>query len=219
MDSTYVAGYTRLKSLPEVMNLNTLSRMMGVSRQMAQTYLTRWKSRGWIEPAGPRAGIYFNLIANSAAAEEHRIVALLMAYPSALLMGESVLHAAGWITQIPAEIQVAVEKRLSYRRIHGFVINPRTIQWFVTAQIIAPDKAKFATYGLRSLTPAYALMDLYCSEGAWHPEINDLDLPDDALPSILKACEAMNCPLPDPLQELVRPLRAKVRARPGRSVK
>jgi len=42
------------------------------------------------------------------------VAALEFEYPSAILIGESVLHAAGWITQIPAQLSVAVLRRRSY---------------------------------------------------------------------------------------------------------
>jgi len=40
--------------------------------------------------------------------DQLRVAALLFEYPSAMLCGESVLHASGWITQIPASLSVAV---------------------------------------------------------------------------------------------------------------
>jgi hypothetical protein len=54
----------------------------------------------------------------------------LFEYPSAILCGESVLHAAGWITQIPAQLSVTVLSRPSYVSLHGFEIRGRPLQWF-----------------------------------------------------------------------------------------
>jgi len=64
--------------------------------------------------AGERARLYFNKLKCNEVDGSLRIAALLYKYPSAMLCGESVLHAAGWITQIPARLSVAVMSRPSY---------------------------------------------------------------------------------------------------------
>lgn len=178
MTAPYIGALERLRNLPEVFNVNTSSRLMGMPKPTVLAYLTRWKAKAWVEQAGPRSGIYFNLLANPLAADQHRISALLMAYPSALLTGESVLHAAGWITQIPQQIHVAVEKRRSYVQLSGIVLHPKPIGWFKTVAVLQPLQAKFNTYGLRSLPPAWALADLLADPLAWHPDADDLDLPE-----------------------------------------
>ena len=106
-----------------------------------------------------------------------------MAYPNALMVGESVLHAAGWITQIPSTLQVAVEKtslRRSYKQHDGFTLLPRPLAWFARAHphVLSPQKAKFNTYGLHTVPPDFALADLYATPGAWHPDADDLDIPE-----------------------------------------
>lgn len=178
----YTSGYDRLARLPGVFSLATASRMLDMPRQQTLAYLARWRARKWVEPAGPRAGIYFNRIANTQAADVHRTDALLMLYPSAVLIGESVLHAAGWTTQIPSTLQVAVEKtsaRRSYKQLDGFTLHPRPLSWFAHAhaQVRSPQKAGFNTYGLPTLSPKFALADLYATPGAWHPDADDLDIP------------------------------------------
>ena len=183
MPTTYTQGHERLRQLPDVFNINTLSRLMHMPKQQTLGYLLRWRQRGWVEQAGPRAGIYFNLIKNPGAADEFRVDALVMEYPSAVLIGESVLHAAGWITQVPAALQVAIEKtsaRRSYKHFFGFELHPKPLLWFeqMHKQILHPSKAGFSSYGLRTLAPAIALADLYATVGAWHPDPDDLHLPD-----------------------------------------
>lgn len=178
MTATYVSALERLKNLPEVFTVNTLSRMTGMPKPTALAILSRWKAKAWVEQAGPRSGIYFNLLANPLAADEHRIGALLMAYPSAMLMGESVLHAAGWITQIPQQLHVAVEKRRSYVQLTGIALHAKPLGWFKTVAVLQPREAKFNTYGLRTLPPAWALADLRADPLAWHPDADDVDVPD-----------------------------------------
>jgi hypothetical protein len=188
MTATYIGALERLKNLPEVFNVNTLSRLMGMPKPTVLAYLTRWKAKAWVEQAGPRSGIYFNLLANPLAASEHRVGALLMAYPSAMLMGESVLHAAGWITQIPQQIHVAVEKRRSYVQLSGIALHPKPLDWFKTVAVLQPTQAKFNTYGLRSLPPAWALADLWANPLAWHPDADDVEIPDGCQAQVDEAC-------------------------------
>ena len=188
MTATYIGALERLKNLPEIFNVNTLSRLMGSPKPTVLAYLSRWKAKGWVEQAGPRSGIYFNLLANPLAANEHRVGALLMAYPSALLMGESVLHAAGWITQIPQQVHVAVEKRRSYVQLNGIALHPKPLDWFKTVAILQPKQARFNTFGLRSLPPAWALADLLADPLAWHPDADDLEVPDGYQALVEDAC-------------------------------
>lgn len=187
MTAPYVGALERLKNLPEVFNVNTLSRLMGMPKPTVLATLTRWKAKAWVEQAGPRSGIYFNLLANPQAADEHRIGALLMAYPSAMLMGESVLHAAGWITQIPQQLHVAVEKRRSYVQLTGIALHPKPLDWFKTVDVLQPREAKFSTYGLRTLPPAWALADLLADPLAWHPDADDVDVPDNSQAQVAQA--------------------------------
>lgn len=191
MTAPYVGALSRLKNLPEVFNVNTLSRLMGMPKPTVLATLTRWKAKAWVEQAGPRSGIYFNLLANPQAADEHRIDALRMAYPSAMVMGESVLHAAGWITQIPQQLHVAVEKRRSYVQLTGIALHPKPLSWFKTVGILQPRQAKFNTYGLRTLPPAWALADLLADPVAWHPDADDVDVPDACQVQVAQACERL----------------------------
>jgi hypothetical protein len=92
----------RLKELPEAFTFAGFCKLNHFSNQVAAVCLRRWKEQGLIEPAGDRARIYFNKLRAPEVDSALRVAALLFEYPSATLCGESVLHAAGWITQIPA---------------------------------------------------------------------------------------------------------------------
>jgi hypothetical protein len=193
MTATYISAIERLKNLPDVFTVNTLSRLMGCPKPTVLAYLSRWKTRGWVEQAGPRSGVYFNLAKNPLAASQHRVDALLMLYPSAMLMGESVLHAAGWITQIPQALHVAIEKRPSYVQMQGVALHPKPLAWFKTVPILKPTQAKFASYGLRTLSPAWALADLLANPLAWHPDADDVDVPEGCRAELEKACAQLGC--------------------------
>ncbi len=193
MTATYTGAIERLKHLPDVFTVNTLSRLMDCPKPTVLAYLSRWKAKGWVEQAGPRSGVYFNLSKNPLAASQHRTSALLMVYPSAMLMGESVLHAAGWITQIPQALHVAVEKRPSYVQMQGVALHPKPLDWFKTVATLKPTQAKFASYGLRALTPAWALADLLANPQAWYPDADDVDVPTGSQAELAEACARLGC--------------------------
>jgi hypothetical protein len=113
----------------------------------------------------------------------------LFEYPSAILCGESVLHAAGWITQIPRQLSVAVLSRPSYVSLHGFDIRGRPLSWFRRIHLLVDPSVEKRVYGLRALTPAVALADLYGDPKAWHPDPDDLDIPDEDHDAVLSAFE------------------------------
>jgi hypothetical protein len=178
--SSYRSGRDRLLELPDVFSVAVLSRVMNIAKPAALVYLSRWSQRRWVAPAGPRTGIYFNLVRLPKAESELRTEALRMRYPSATLCGASVLHAAGWTTQIPANMHVAIEARRTYAQFTEFELHPRPLEWFRVAQadhaLLAATAASFSSYGLRTLSPAWALADLMETKGAWHPDPDDLDI-------------------------------------------
>lgn len=229
MDSSarkYTSAHERLASLPPVFTLSTLVRATGMNRASAKVALTRWAGKNWVERAGPRAGIYFNYAAKPGPAQagapsnalghalghdgrgevagiSHAVKALVMKYPSATLCGASVLHSAGWTTQIPSTLHVAVEARRSYAKIDGVTLFPRPVAWFQFMQaqrawVGAAGKKPsddIATYGLRALAPAWALADLYADKSgqSWQPDPDDVDVPKNKLAALRRACEAINC--------------------------
>lgn len=189
----------RLRGLPEAFTFAGFCKITRLSNKSAAVWLTRWKEKGLIEAAGERAQLYFNKLKCGEVDASLRIAALLFEYPSALLCGESVLHATGWITQIPARLSIAVISRPSYVSLHGFEIQGRPLSWFrkVHSSVDpAPDKR---IYGLRALSASLALADLYGDPKGWHPDIDDLDIPQEDLPSISAAARLLGVELPEPL--------------------
>jgi hypothetical protein len=193
----------RLRQLPEAFTFAGFRRLTGLSDEAAAVWLHRWKKKDLIEPAGDRAGIYFNKLKLAQPDASIRVEALLFEYPSATLIGESVLHAAGWITQIPARITVAVLRRPTYVSFKGFEIRGRPLAWFKTvhAAVNAPDNQR--VYGMRALPPAFALADLYADPKGWHPDPDDLDIPPDQLGAVTSACQRLHVALPTPLSNAV----------------
>ena len=202
----YMSAYQRLLRMPPVFSINTLVRATGLPRASAKVLLARWVAKKMVESAGPRSGVYFNRVVDRDGAVAHAALALLMKYPSATLCGASVLHNAGWTTQIPSTLHVAVEARASYAKLVGVTLHPCRRSWFQFMQqqgafAVSGDAAAadaMATYGLRALAPAWALADLYADKSAssWKPDASDLDLPPAALPELRRACLAMRCEPP-----------------------
>lgn len=195
---------SRLQNLPEIFTLAGFCKSSGFSPGTAAVYLRRWKTKKLIEPAGERVGIYFNKLKSPEISSSHRIDALLFEYPSAILCGESVLHAAGWITQIPARLAVAVLSRNSYVSLYGFEIHGRSRAWFKKIHSAIRSPSNTSIYGLRALPPPLALVDLYADSKAWHPDIDDLDIPDEAANDILAACRLLKAELPAPIMKVVK---------------
>jgi hypothetical protein len=200
-DAVMTDSISRLRLLPEIFTFVTFCRFTRLSDNAAAVCLHRWKSKGLIEVAGERAGIYFNKLKCAQIDGSHRRDALLLEYPSAALCGESVLHAAGWITQIPARLSVAVISRPSYISLHGFDIHGRTLYWFNKVHPAIDPAPEKRVYGLRALPPPLALVDLYGDRRGWHPDIDDLDIPAEEEGAVLSAAALLEVDLPRPLQQ------------------
>lgn len=184
----------RLRELPEVFTLSAVASLGAMPKKTATVYLSRWSAASLVEASGPRSGVYFNLIKSPVISGEMRLKALLATYPSAILIGESVLHSAGWTTQVPRKTSVAVISRRSYVQLDGFEISGRPISWFkkVHGALLKPEDADFTTYGLRALPPAFALADLYGTKHAWHPDPDDLDVDEDQVEATVEAARILD---------------------------
>src|SRR5438105_7093931 len=108
----------RLMQLPPVFRLEELIQL-GLERETAHTSVMRWADRKLIVQAGPRAGVYFNLVRDRNGPNNRLLEAARKLYPSAVVIGPAVLNAHGWATQRPHETDVAVLKVPSARQIKG----------------------------------------------------------------------------------------------------
>lgn len=198
------SALSRVRKLPDIFTLATLMSMMEWDAKEAAVYLLRWKKAGLVESAGDRLPIYFNKLKIDQVDSSHRIRVLQHVYPTATLMGASVLHANLWTTQIPYSLHVAILRRDSYVAVDGFTLHPRTKAWFkkVHDNLVSPETAEFSTYGLRALPPALALADLFGDPNAWHPDPDDLDL-DDHEEEIKNAFAKLEIGIPDSLSFLL----------------
>lgn len=187
----------RLMDMPACFSGNDFMRLSGLSPQSASVALSKLKAKGLIDTAGIRSGIYFNLVADRNARENCKIEALLRIYPSAVLIAESVLHAAGWITQIPSLIHVAVLERLSYQSLDGFLIEGKSKDWYrnIHPELLDEKTATFPTYGLKALPPAIALMDMVRAGVVMEPD--DLDIPEESQSEVVDVFKNNQVRLPN----------------------
>jgi hypothetical protein len=179
----------RLRALPPVFRGRDLSLRFGWSTHEAGEYLRRWKQRDLVKPAGPRAGVYFNLISETSAPETHLEEAIATLFPSAVVVGASVLHEAGWITQIPRQLDVAVLRRRTFPAVKGVVLHPRSIFWYRSVHSrLKPTQGE----GIPRLDPAFALADALKYRDGWRPEPDDVEFPqaEDAQ-RFLRACKKL----------------------------
>lgn len=178
----YRPARDRLQRLPVVFSVAEASRHLpDLSTKALSVYLARYEKAGLIQKAGPRAGLYYNLVQNPDAPRHHRIDAIRKLYPSAVLYGASVLHNAGWTTQIPAGIHIAVLSRQTHPRLYGVELYSRPRSWYQhhhRAGNILP-LPPFDSYGLPALAPGACLTDMRQYRDGWTPDPDDIENPDD----------------------------------------
>ncbi len=172
-----ISSVKRLQQLPSVFSLNQAVRRLGMDRHVLSVYLARLERAEWVRKAGPRSGIYYNLLRDPQAHQKHLVEAIRLAYPSAVLYGASVLHSAGWTTQIPRAIHIAVMSRPSYPKIDGVEFYRRPRSWFLRHGEDILKHPDFASYGLPALSPGVCLTDMRRYRDGWVPDPDDIEDP------------------------------------------
>jgi hypothetical protein len=171
----YTSAINRLASLPEVFTGGDLTVLFGWKSAICSSYLASWRKAGLIKSLGGRSDVHMNLVRNRRADPE---VALRRAFAQAVKVGVDVLREAGWTTQIPTTMEVAVPVGSATYDVEGFAITTRTAKWF---QRVAPGLDKLAQ-GIDHLQPAWALADMLARaqdgrvRNAWLLDPDDIDL-------------------------------------------
>ncbi len=172
-----VSTVDRLRKLPVVFSLADVARL-GLSGPAMHVFLARASQKGLVKSAGNKSGIFYNLLRDERA-NQQVLQAARLAYPSAVVVGGAVLHAAGWTTQVFHTIDVAILKRPSNFTIHGVNFVQRSRRWYRER---APDivSAERSEFGVAALTPAGALLDLLEMRDApardlWVPDNDDIE--------------------------------------------
>lgn len=158
----------RLRELPPLFRGSEVTLKFDWDSKQASHYLWLWKKRGLLEPLGGHSDVYANLLV---AAEANWEAALLMARPSAVVVGIECLRRAGWTTQVPARPQVAINPALGGAFSNTrFELEVRDKAWFESVRsarcVIKPESASDRSQASApALRPACALADMLHRQG------------------------------------------------------
>lgn len=165
---TNVSAIDRLRSLPPLFRGPDLTVRFRWTSKTASHYLWLWKQRQLVAPLGGHSDVFANLLLNSNPNWE---AALLMARPSAVIVGVEVLRRAGWTTQIPTRPEVAIDYRLPLFSSDHFVIEHRSDDWFARVKRGRGSRTMIGAQTAREdrwapcLKPAWALADMLETSG------------------------------------------------------
>jgi hypothetical protein len=167
---TQVSAFERLRDLPALFRGGDLTRRFGWTSKTASQYLYLWKRRGLVQGLGGHSDVYANLLASRHPDWEEAVV---MAMPSAVLVGIEALRRAGWTTQLLQRPTVAVKSGHPVFKTDHFDLVTRDPRWF---DQVAPGIEGRAGEGLRTLRPAWALADLLDRMGWEHSGLSPDDI-------------------------------------------
>lgn len=166
-----VSAITRLQALPSVFRGADLTLRFQWTSKTASQYLYLWKKRGLVRSLGGHSDVHANLLANPAPDWGK---AVLIAMPSAVIIGLDALRQAGWSTQVTHRPVVAVNSTQPMYNVEPFEIAPRDPKWFsAVSEGIRGDRSQ----GLPVLRPAWALADMihdhgWGKGGLWQDDID-----------------------------------------------
>ena len=172
-----ISTINRLLSMPAIIDINMLMRE-GMSRETAKNWAQRAADRQMIDPAGPRLGVYYNLIKDRAGRKKYLGELLIREFSTPVVIGATAINAHGWTTQMPRQLEVAVPVTHNRRRspqVYGAFIVPRSLLWY---KRVAGHVTNTGLYGLPLLDPEYALADCYRYRDTWVPDPDDIDISD-----------------------------------------
>ncbi len=165
-----VSAFERLRDLPALFRGGDLTRRFGWTSKTASQYLYLWKRRGLVQGLGGHSDVYANLLASRHPDWEGAVV---IAMPSAVLVGIEALRRAGWTTQLVQRPTVAVKSGYPVFKTEHFDVVSRDPRWF---DQVAPGIEGSPDEGLRSLRPAWALADLLHPAGWKHSGLSPDDI-------------------------------------------
>jgi hypothetical protein len=188
-------GVRRLMRLPAVFSLNDLSLGEGLTPEAARVTISRWHCAGMAAPAGPRSGLWYNLVVDRRGADVNLGAVLRRQFGSPVMIGAAVLHDAGWVTQVPHAATVAVPLARCYPQITGATLYGRPPVWYAT--VATAWRAARRWYdGLPSLPPEFALADaLGHRDSLHHLRPDDIEIPyGTPYGTLMGALRAMHVP-------------------------
>lgn len=171
----YVSAVDRLSRLPEVFTGSELTIFYSWKSSIASTYLAAWRAAGLVKSLGGRSDVHMNLLKNRNINPEK---ALCKIYPAVVKVGVDILREAGWTTQIPSVIEMAIAPLSSIYDVDGFDVQHRSEKWF---SLVRPGIDRGGD-GADRLKPAWALADMVARakdkrvKNAWLLDPEDIDL-------------------------------------------
>lgn len=177
--------------MPPVFSLADICAKQNMSSAVARVSLARWSSCGMVCAAGSKTGVYFNLAVCPDAPSSHLGSAVALVHPNAVVLGPSVLHDAGWTTQIPHGLMVGVLEARSYPAMNDVHLHKRPQAWFDRLPKSGGELG-IGRHGLPVMSPEWALADMLVHADARHAlKPDDVEIPDDADIGQLRA--ALDC--------------------------
>jgi hypothetical protein len=154
-----ISAIARLQSLPSVFRGSDLTVRFQWTSKTASQYLYLWKRRGLVQGLGGHSDVYANLLTNP---KPDWGKAMMLAMPSAVVIGVEALRQAGWTTQVPHRPTVAVDARHSIYSTEFFEVEPHGAQWFESVRSGVQGERRL---GLPTLRPAWALAEMLRTQG------------------------------------------------------
>lgn len=197
MKKEYRSFHEKLKMLPDFFSINTACKILALPRQSVRNDLSSWTKKNYLEPFGPKCGLYFNTYKNPRSKKDFWHNALLELYPDAVFCGVNVLRSASWMTQISRKSEIIVRKRPVYMEISDVELMPRSKAWYKRYWPGIRDEE-----GKKSLLPEYALVDM-CEQNKYIPDPDDLFLEDEDVEKIKKAFSDLKVDIPEKLHDVL----------------
>lgn len=159
------SNFDRLRKLPAVFSGAELARALSISPESFFVYVSRLKKAEFIRPLGGHSDIYFNLV-RDLQWEKHLRHAIARAIPSAIELGANPLYNAGWSTQRPKKLEVAVlsNGKGARSKFDTVSLSTRRPRWFEA--VTHGEGIAASSGGLLTLKPAWALADAALSPSA-----------------------------------------------------
>ncbi len=106
----------RLANLPAVFHYRDLEKL-NYTLASARVVVTRWAQEHLIEPIGRRSGFYLNPVNPPPGPVWAALLPRLS--PSSVIIGQAALFHAGWLAQLPGNIEIAIPNRKRFPVLEG----------------------------------------------------------------------------------------------------
>jgi hypothetical protein len=152
-----LSAIERLQQLPPLFRGPDLTVRFQWTSKTASQYLYLWKRRELVQPLGGHSDVFANRLVEPNPNWE---AAVMLAMPTATIVGIECLRRAGWITQVPSRPEVAVDATQPVYATDMFEVVSRRPSWFTAIAGATESRAADADRSAPVLRPAWALADM-----------------------------------------------------------